>query len=86
MISSARTGDSAASTRSHQMPIKHRKIALMGYRSVGLSSSCNLFHALTHCPLTGKSTLTAQYVEGRTIDFYDPTIENSESGAMISVT
>jgi hypothetical protein len=29
--------------------------------------------------VTGKSTLTAQYVEGRTIDFYDPTIENSES-------
>lgn len=28
--------------------------------------------------VTGKSTLTAQYVDGKTIDFYDPTIENSE--------
>lgn len=37
------------------------------------------FLALMHNRFTGKSTLTAQYVEGRTIDFYDPTIENSES-------
>ena len=37
-----------------------RKIALMGYRSVG------------------KSTLTAQYIDGKTNDFYDPTVENSK--------
>ena len=62
------------------MPVKHRKIALMGYRSVGQfplpSSTCCFSLTLF---TTGKSTLTAQYVEGRTIDFYDPTIENSES-------
>jgi len=41
------------------MPLKHRKIALMGYRSVG------------------KSTLAAQYTQGITVEFYDPTIENT---------
>lgn len=42
------------------MPLRMRKIALMGYRSVG------------------KSTLTAQYIDGTTTEFYDPTVENSE--------
>ena len=42
------------------MPARMRKIALMGYRSVG------------------KSTLTAQYIEGKASEFYDPTVENSE--------
>ncbi|CAG2103505.1 unnamed protein product [Medioppia subpectinata] len=41
------------------MAIKQRKIALMGFRSVG------------------KSSLTLQFVEGKFIDSYDPTIENT---------
>lgn len=28
--------------------------------------------------ITGKSSLTIQYVEGQFVDSYDPTIENSE--------
>ncbi|CAG2103504.1 unnamed protein product [Medioppia subpectinata] len=38
---------------------RSRKIALMGFRSVG------------------KSSLTLQFVEGKFIDSYDPTIENT---------
>jgi len=41
------------------MPPKQRKIAVMGFRSVG------------------KSSLTLQFVEGRFVDSYEPTIENT---------
>lgn len=41
------------------MPPRQRKIAIMGYRSVG------------------KSSLTIQFVEGRFVDSYEPTIENT---------
>ncbi|GAB6019376.1 hypothetical protein CHUAL_000962 [Chamberlinius hualienensis] len=40
-------------------PPKQRKIAIMGFRSVG------------------KSSLTLQFVEGKFVDSYDPTIENT---------
>lgn len=41
------------------MPPKQRKIAVMGFRSVG------------------KSSLTIQFIEGRFVDSYEPTIENT---------
>ncbi|XP_067132654.1 GTP-binding protein Rheb homolog [Centruroides vittatus] len=41
------------------MPPKQRKLAIMGFRSVG------------------KSSLTIQFVEGRFVDVYEPTIENT---------
>lgn len=40
-------------------PPRQRKIAIMGFRSVG------------------KSSLTLQFVEGKFVDSYDPTIENT---------
>jgi Ras family protein len=77
-------------------PPKSRKIAVMGFRSVGKSDrqimDCDqqaiiiiicrskgfifLFFLLF---ITGKSSLTIQYVEGQFVDSYDPTIENSKA-------
>ncbi|XP_068002064.1 GTP-binding protein Rheb isoform X3 [Melanerpes formicivorus] len=48
-------------------PSKSRKIAILGYRSVGERGA----------PLRGKSSLTIQFVEGQFVDSYDPTIENT---------
>lgn len=71
------------------MPSKQRKIAMMGYRSVGNK----IFSMPTKCcvliliksslyyikiTITGKSSLIIQFVEGQFVDSYDPTIENSE--------
>lgn len=70
------------------MPSKQRKIAMMGYRSVGMLYFyrlviylCVLFIVMTLCLkkiFTGKSSLIIQFVEGQFVDSYDPTIENSK--------
>ncbi len=73
------------------MPVKQRKIALMGFRSVGmyLMALIVLYFIVIYLLLllllqlidaiAGKSSLTIQFVEGQFVDSYDPTIENSES-------
>jgi len=41
----------------------------------------NFIHAYQHTcnsAVTGKSSLSIQFVEGQFVDSYDPTIENSE--------
>lgn len=77
-------------------PPKSRKIAVMGFRSVGktnelfldfdkqaitwwfLEKSLLILSFFAHF-ITGKSSLTIQYVEGQFVDSYDPTIENSKA-------
>lgn len=70
------------------MPSKQRKIAMMGYRSVGMwLFLCDgiIFVRLSNCydvifnkkNVAGKSSLIIQFVEGQFVDSYDPTIENS---------
>lgn len=63
------------------MAPKQRKIALMGFRSVGKKSKqMNLIVQVLNCPFffePGKSSITIQLVEGQFVDSYDPTIENS---------
>lgn len=58
---------------------KQRKIAIMGYRSVGkllqLKDHVRLFFIIFI--YLGKSSLTIQFVENQFVDSYDPTIENS---------
>ncbi|RWS27060.1 GTP-binding protein Rheb-like protein [Leptotrombidium deliense] len=53
------------------MPPKQRKIAIMGFRSVGC-----LMVAFT-VKYAGKSSLAIQFVNGEFVDYYDPTIENT---------
>lgn len=68
------------------MPSKQRKIAMMGYRSVGNVivpvDSASQFLVVTlyliEKTFPGKSSLIIQFVEGQFVDSYDPTIENSK--------
>jgi Ras family protein len=60
------------------MPVpKQRKIALVGSRSVGMSSP-HLTKLSTY-PISGKSSLTVQFVDGHFVESYYPTIENTFS-------
>lgn len=72
-------------------PPKSRKIAVMGFRSVGNDESesdalelqiCDatkpFFFIISFFSFLGKSSLTIQFVEGQFVDSYDPTIENSK--------
>ena len=62
-------------------PPKQRKIALMGFRSVGkgtFDGKPTLSSSTTTFPPPGKSSLAIQFVQGQFIDHYEPTIENSE--------
>ena len=62
---------------------KQRKIAIMGYRSVGKYNGIAIYKT---CYINtdfmnsfaGKSSLAIQFVQGQFVDYYDPTIENSE--------
>ena len=65
---------------------KQRKVAIMGYRSVG---ECSLkdqiiykwnFENSSHVfdIFLGKSSLAIQFVQGQFVDYYEPTIENSK--------
>ena len=73
------------------MPPKSRRIAIMGFRSVGKgvikSERCvfdrGLLVSLREYLLSpflyiGKSSLAIQFVNNQFVDYYDPTIENSE--------
>jgi len=59
-------------------PPKQRKIALVGSRSVGMSSLGRPSCCLANSEL-GKSSLTVQYVDGHFVESYYPTIENTFS-------
>ena len=63
------------------MPAKHRKVALMGYRSVGKCCHLTLFEPVCD-EFSGKSSLAVQYIEKRWNDHYDPTVENSELNSL----
>lgn len=79
------------------MPTKQRKIAIMGYRSVGMFNS--IYRTLKKSNKSqifinrdfwficssGKSSLSIQFVEGQFVDSYDPTIENSKSVTFLTI-
>uniref|UniRef100_T1J3P9 Uncharacterized protein n=1 Tax=Strigamia maritima TaxID=126957 RepID=T1J3P9_STRMM len=56
-----------------EMPPKQRKIAIMGFRSVGKKDA----ELRASERKSRKSSLTIQFVEGQFVDSYDPTIENT---------
>jgi Ras homolog enriched in brain len=59
--------------------LKKRKIAVLGSRSVGNSSTLTIsrFHAYPYVTTTGKSSLVIQFTEDQFIESYYPTIENT---------
>ena len=58
-------------------PSKHRKVAVVGNRSVGIAS--HQFINPNIKIFLGKSSISVQLVEGHFVESYYPTIENSFS-------
>lgn len=60
------------------MTIKSRKIAVLGSRSVGMAAP-HLDSLFDWTDVSGKSSLTVQFVENHFVESYYPTIENTFS-------